>query len=579
MTGVPEFEVRGRSTDLIVLLHAYVSSPDNLAYIRTVAASERPDADILVPAMPTALFSLADPIDIARELLEKVDHAWTERAENGEPYSRIVLVGHSLGALIARKVYVFACGENDDAPFESDRPSPSLRMTKESRAVPRNWASRVERIVLLAAMNRGWVISHHMSFSRAAAWTIGTFVGNTITFVARRPPLIFTFRRGAPFLTELRIQWLSMREHARRKRVGDALTVQLLGSIDDMVSPEDNLDLVAGHDFVYLDVPHSGHANVVEMDDTSAGRGRAEVLRRALTRGEGELEAEKVRPSDLPLPARREEVTDVIFVIHGIRDLGYWTHKIARRVQALGKAAHRVFESETSSYGYFPMLSFLLPGRRRAKVEWLMDQYAEAKALYPNAKFSFVGHSNGTYLVARALRDYPCCRFHRVVFAGSVVSTGYDWCTLLQNGRVGAVMNYVATADWVVAIFPKAVQMLRLQDLGSAGHDGFLSTNDGEMHNIRYVRGSHSAALAEENWDAIAQFVVNGDRTPPPLLLRAQHPVIVAVGHIAPVIWLVIAALLALIGWSILDTNWPEWWKTTILIAYLYGIYKVLTKV
>jgi len=55
--------------------------------------------------------------------------------------------------------------------------------------------------------------------------------------------------------------------------------------------------------------------------------------------------------------------------------------------------------------------------------------------------------------------------------------------------------------------------------------------------------------------------------------------VIVAVGHIAPVIWLVIAALLALIGWSILDTNWPEWWKTTILIAYLYGIYKVLTKV
>jgi pimeloyl-ACP methyl ester carboxylesterase len=284
-----------------------------------------------------------------------------------------------------------------------------------------------------------------------------------------------------------------------------------------------------------------------------------------------------VSPSDLPLPARRQEVTDVIFVIHGIRDLGYWTHKIARRVLALGKTANRVFESETSSYGYFPMLSFLLPGRRRAKVEWLMDQYAEAKALYPNAKFSYVGHSNGTYLVAKALHDYPCCRFHRLVFAGSVVNTGYDWLPLLQSGRVEAVMNYVATSDWVVAILPKAVQMLGLPDLGSAGHDGFSSANGGKLYNIRYVRGSHSAALAEENWDAIAQFVVNGDPPPQPPF-RAQHPMIVAVGRVAPVIWLAVIGLLILIGSSILDANWPEWWKTTVLVTYLYGIFKVLTK-
>jgi hypothetical protein len=59
-------------------------------------------------------------------------------------------------------------------------------------------------------------------------------------------------------------------------------------------------------------------------------------------------------------------VEDIVFVIHGIRDKGYWTHKIARRVQAMAKQrpGDIRFATETSSYGYFPMLSFLLPGKR-----------------------------------------------------------------------------------------------------------------------------------------------------------------------------------------------------------------------
>ena len=47
---------------------------------------------------------------------------------------------------------------------------------------------------------------------------------------------------------------------------GKALTIQLLGSRDDMVAPEDNIDLVSGRDFIYLDVPYSGHEDVIYLN-------------------------------------------------------------------------------------------------------------------------------------------------------------------------------------------------------------------------------------------------------------------------------------------------------------------------
>jgi hypothetical protein len=71
----------------------------------------------------------------------------------------------------------------------------------------------------------------------------------------------------------------------------------------------------------------------------------------------------------------RDDVKHVIFVVHGIRDVGYWTNKIARRVQMIADTAAppQVYPTETATEGYFAMFPFLLPARRRGKVEWLMD--------------------------------------------------------------------------------------------------------------------------------------------------------------------------------------------------------------
>ena len=495
---VTGYEKRGESSELIVLLHSYMGSSVKLHSVRTVIVNEFPNADLYLPDFRAGWLSTENPAQITQNILEDIDEIWKFREEKySTSYKRIIFVGHSLGALIARKVYVCACGELPVARFEKEI----------SAKEPRPWASKVERLILLAGMNRGWRISHHLSLINALIWSTGSFLGDFLTLVRGVQPLIFSIRKGAPFITQLRLDWIHMRNHVKERKFGDALTIQLLGSIDDMVSPEDNIDLISGRDFVYMDMPYSGHANVIEMDDHSLapnseqlfkdgdctiGEERSAVFREALLKGKEELLQSSTLPTDLPPEKRRLEVTDVVFVVHGIRDLGFWTHKVARRVLELGRRrslSNVVLATETSSYGYFPMLSFLLPTKRREKVEWLMDQYAQSLALYPNAKFSFVGHSNGTYLLTRALRDYPACRFKNILLAGSVVRTRYDWTSAIAKGQVEKVLNYVATADLVVAVFPRAIQMLRIQDLGSAGHDGFIN-KENEVEQVKYVRGA-----------------------------------------------------------------------------------------
>ena len=529
-----------------MLVHAFTRTRKSLMHVREAVASERPNDDILMPTFNSRLFSLEDPDEIADRIARQIDDF-----DRMAHYKSITLIGHSLGALLLRKAYVLGCGENSDAPFGS----------KFAGRPVAGWAARVERIILLAAMNRGWSISHHLSRRNALLWTLGTWLAGLVSLLTRRTLLIMTIHRGANFISQLRLQWLSMVRHAGKpgkEQTAQAWTIQLLGTVDDFVAPNDNIDLTTGQDFLYLDVPASGHSNVVEMgSDTPVGRRRRGVFLDALQRDPDALRRRSVEPADTGTPEPDPSVTDVIFVMHGIRDEGYWTQRIARWVKQLGDRGGRKFAMVTSSYGYFAMGAFLLAIRRREKVWWLMDQYTEALAKYPEADFSYVGHSNGTYLLARALRDNPSCHFKHVVFAGSVVPTSYDWEALLPQTssssesreadvpRLRKVLNYVATCDWVVAVFPKAFETLGLGDLGSAGHDGFRTPSDACVAQVRFVRGGHGAALREENWEDIANFIVNGVAPDPARFPHQRSRLAVVLGWFSPLIWIAIILFVA----------------------------------
>ncbi len=109
-----------------------------------------------------------------------------------------------------------------------------------------------------------------------------------------------------------------------------------------------------------------------------------------------------------------------------------------------------------------------------------MEQYTKNQSLYPYANFHYVGHSNGTYLVAKALEEYSWCKFDRIVFAGSVVDSHYDWEEKIEKGQVKKILNFVASGDWVVGWFPNLFRILPFgfnKDLGGAGHNGFHIKN------------------------------------------------------------------------------------------------------
>jgi pimeloyl-ACP methyl ester carboxylesterase len=518
------------------------------------------------------MFSTAEPTHLALDVVREIDRQTQYRDEHGwRPFQEIILIGHSLGALLVRKAYLIACGDSSKDPCA------------EMHARP--WSRTVTRIILFAAMNRGWSITHHLNIFTAAQLYIGSAFGNVLLTAFGKRLLIFQIRRGAPFLTNLRLEWIAMQKRAILEGRTVATTIQLLGTVDDLVAPNDNIDLTTGREFLYLDVPGSGHVDVIDLDDTNAGKARLTVFELALGGSEEEIRNQSRVPLDPQLAQVRPDITNVIFVIHGIRDAGYWTQRIARRVESLGEVPPRIYASATSTYGYFPMVPFLLPSRRREKVEWLMDQYVEAKVLYPNAEFSFFGHSNGTYLLARALELYPGCRFARVVFAGSVVRRNYNWRGAIQKGQVDAMLNYVAAADWVVAWFPGALETLRLQDLGSAGHNGFMQARAPSealpLFERRFLPGQHGAALVERNWDDIADFIVNGvpNKTTPMDLLAKRNWLVAGVGMVSPVLWLFLLTVLAMASWGIWMQPFiiAEWQRTLLLVAFWWIVWKILT--
>jgi hypothetical protein len=285
----------------------------------------------------------ADPVKIAPYVIGQIDHSFATREAKGEPsFENIILIGHSIGGLIARKVYLLAGPESREARFEDSPPESPL-------ALPSPWFKKIRRIILFAGMNRGWSISQHLNLSRAVSMYAGLVFAELFRLFTGKQFTILHVRRGARFITELRLQWIALAK--LRPTFDPPTTIQLLGTVDDLVAPSDNIDLVTGRDFIYLDVPFSGHENVVCMDQSPPGQERRRIFVEALTQDPVTLATRNLVPNDFGLLEARQKVTDVIFVIHGIRDVGHWTQTIARRVEALGNAPPRIYASETRGRG------------------------------------------------------------------------------------------------------------------------------------------------------------------------------------------------------------------------------------
>src|SRR5262249_22526736 len=213
---------------------------------------------------------------------------------------------------------------------------------------------------------------------------------------------------------------------------------------------------------------------------------------------------------------------------------------------------------------------FLLLPDRQAKVRWFMDVYTDTLAQYPSAEFDFIGHSNGTYILASALQRYRTLRVHDVYFAGSVVPQQYPWGDLIRSNRVHRVRNVVATSDWVVAIFPRFYEQIAewfglstisgYFDVGAAGFRGFRSegiANDGVV-DLTFAQGSHGTGVDLTNATkrhaliACAEHGIDSeqDRVLAEAFRDATAPnsMLDVASNVSWLVWLVLVTLLAAIG-------------------------------
>ena len=285
-------------------------------------------------------------------------------------------------------------------------------------------------------------------------------------------------------------------------------------------------------------------------------------------------------------------VRRVVFVYHGIRDYGIWTGAIKKQIATAALANQSDTVASTPKYGYFPMLSFLLYRDRQRNVRSFMDEYTEALARYPDLAddVDYVGHSNGTYILASALHHYRTIRVRNVFFAGSVVPRLFDWQRFIDAGRVAQVRNVVASADWVVAYFPRFFEQIAdwankkpetgMFDIGSAGFRGFAAAGDpgNKVRNLEFVAGGHGEGVNVGNAQrlaAIAEYITTGNDEKLSVFenARRQSKLVNVLSNVSWAVWLALAATLVLLGY------WLSQFGTYGVVTYVVLLVLLLSSV
>jgi predicted esterase len=496
----------------------------------------RRDADVLFLKYPSHPESNANAFQIA----EQMCHAINRQFAAGT-YESVILVGYSRGALLLRKAYVYGHGLIQDL----------TSVAGETRAAM-PWVHAVKRFVLLAGMNRGWTLRRRLPTMPIAEWLWLRFT----TSIARLTGTALLLRQcenGHPFVANLRIQWLDLiRGLPPDQR---PVVIQLLGDRDDLVSGEDHRDVTVARDFIWVTVSNSTHSNIVDFTDPLCGPERREKLMEAL--GDDAAVARLKQLSSKAPNIEDPDVKVVVIVLHGIRDMDAWTSAFQKPLQdafRLSRPGTDKLHVHRASYDFFGMLPFLLFTDRQANVRWFMDEFTEIKAAYPNLEaVHFIGHSNGTYVLASALEKYSTLKVGRIAFAGSVVRRDYDWDAIAS--RIGKIRNYVGSGDWVVGWFPRLFELwpfsLVNRDVGSAGFNGFNQARAKELE-TKYVRGSHGAALVPTNIPSIVDFIIHEKATDPPTAIytSSRSGLMEYSSRVCWIVWLLLIVVAIGAGWA-----------------------------
>ena len=160
---------------------------------------------------------------------------------------------------------------------------------------------------------------------------------------------------------------------------------------------------------------------------------------------------------------------------------------------------------------------------------------------------------------------------------GSIVPVKYPWDEYIdKERRIIALRNYVASDDWVVAVFGRFFEAIcdmfnigtdYFREIGSSGFNGFAA-NSAHRFEIRFVRGGHSAALTKDHYESIANFILNVDTEVSPETLKSkQSPLTVWCSKFSVFL---VSMVIALIGTAFLIFYDFSWIAGLIYILMVY---------
>lgn len=174
--------------------------------------------------------------------------------------------------------------------------------------------------------------------------------------------------------------------------------------------------------------------------------------------------------------------------VHGIRTRGEWQQKLKKIVES--NTDNVSFESY--KYGYFTIISFMIPFMRQFKVN---DFYKKLKNLNNQDKELFIFcHSFGSYIVvnaiSRLLKHNIKINIKMLVLSGSVLPSNYDFTKIVTLTDM-KVINDCGCDDNVLLLSEGFVP-----NTGMAGRVGFYGLNNDRFIN-RFFNGGHSHYFSE----------------------------------------------------------------------------------
>ncbi len=422
-------------------------------------------SDWLVWNHKCGVLSIRNAASLAVELHAQVNGKWLAEG----PYDDIILTGHSLGGLLVRQAYLIGCAEAD---ADSMRPG---------------WANVVSRIILLAAVNRGADPNARLDVR------VASMLSRIFSPLQRL--LLAQILRGSSFITNLRIEWIRHFAKSERRK---PIVVQIVGTRDSLVSRDDSIDIEQFADSYIIDIPDANHDNLFLLEGIHDPALRYALLRDAFVHHRPTIgENREFKGPD-----------DIVMIMHGIRaNNKTWVRRTKEEIE---KARPSVL-AIAPEHEYLSALRFAIPFTRRRHLNWFQDAYSEALAKNPDAKFQFIGHSNGTYLLGESLKAIPGMRFERAALLASVLPRSFDWIKCEQRDQITALRVDGGNRDWPVGLLCNGLRGLGMRDVGTGGFLGFTQTGTLPIREVFWHDGGHSAPTAETNIPSVVKFVVDGD--------------------------------------------------------------------